>query len=82
MIGRGQRIRNQGLGLISAIFFLVVISVLAMAISRSVRDASEESVIEHLGFQALLVAESGAQVAVAHALPDSGSAAFGNKKRL
>ena len=74
MIGRGQRIRNQGLGLVSAIFFLVVISVLAMAISRSVRDASEGSVIEHLGFQAFLVAESGAQVAVAHALPDSGSA--------
>ena len=71
------RQRARGIGLISAIFFLVVISLLAMAISRSVRDAGEGRVIEHLGFQALLVAESGAQVAVAHALPTTGAPSCG-----
>ena len=70
-------VRTQGIGLVSAIFFLVVISLLAMAISRSVRDASSGRVIEHLGLQAMLVAESGAQVAVAHAIPASGPSVCG-----
>ncbi|NKB99156.1 MAG: hypothetical protein GKR90_11780 [Pseudomonadales bacterium] len=57
----------------SAIFFLVVVSLLALAVTRSVRDAATGDTLELLGVHALTSAETGAQLAVAKAMSIGGS---------
>ena len=53
--------RNRGMGLVSAIFLILVVTILVVAISRMVRTSSEAFAQEVLSHKAFLAAESGAQ---------------------
>ena len=59
---RRGRPRQLGLGLISAIFLIVVVSVLVAAILRMVRTSGEAFAQDVVSQQAFLAAESGAQL--------------------
>lgn len=63
-----RRRQQLGLGLISAVFLLVVVALLTVAVARSVRSSTAIRNLDLLGSRALLVAESGAQVGVRNAL--------------
>ena len=57
---RGQ----SGLGLVGAIFMVIVVSVLTAAITRSVQSTAAASSLEIVSQRAFLAAESGAQLAL------------------
>lgn len=65
--------KARGIGLIGAVFVLVVIGLLAVALTRGVRTGAEQRGLENLATRAFLAAESGAQLGVREALPRSGS---------
>ncbi|MBV1879274.1 MAG: hypothetical protein KUG79_16650 [Pseudomonadales bacterium] len=66
-------IRQNGLGLVGAVFVIVVVSVLAVAMSRMVDIDQQTQSYEILSLKAFLAAESGAQLAVNRLLPPAGA---------
>jgi MSHA biogenesis protein MshP len=67
------KVRSGGLGLVSAIFLILVVGVLVVAIARMVRtsgDAFAQDVISHRAF---LAAESGAQLGLNRVFAPAGA---------
>ncbi len=54
--------RSRGMGLVSAIFLILVVAVLVVAITRMVRISGDAFAQEVLSHRAFLAAESGAQL--------------------
>lgn len=71
--------KNRGIGLIGAIFVLMVIGLLTLALTRGVATGAELRGLESLSTRAYLVAETGAQLAVRSALPRTGGAVCGSQ---
>ena len=65
--------KKRGIGLIGAIFVLLVIGLLTLALTRGVATGAELRGLENLSTRAYLAAESGAQLAVQSALPRTGA---------
>lgn len=61
--------RQSGLGLVGAIFVIVVVSLLAVAMSRMLAADHIAQSYEILGLKAFLAAESGAQLGVNRLMP-------------
>ena len=55
-------LRQQGLGLVSAIFLIVVVAVIVAAITRMVRSSSEVFAQDVVSHRAFLAAETGSQL--------------------
>ncbi len=64
----------RGLGLVSAIFLITVIALLALAITRSVRTSAESTGQELVASRAYWAAESGAQLLALQSLAGTCSA--------
>jgi MSHA biogenesis protein MshP len=56
--------KQQGLGLIMAIFLIVVVAALAVGVTSLVRTGASAFVQDVLSYKAFLAAESGAQIAM------------------
>lgn len=69
---RRFRIRQAGLGLVGAIFVIVVVSLLSVAMSRMLETDQTNQSYEMLSLKAFLAAESGAQLGVNRVLPPAG----------
>lgn len=66
--------RHQcGLGIVAAIFLIMVVAILATAIVRTVRTSADTRALEVLSQHAFLVAESGAQLGVRRVYPRTGA---------
>ena len=65
--------RQEGLGLVSAIFLILVVSVLVLAIVRTVRTSAEIFTLDVVSHRAFLAAESGAQLGLNRLFPPTGS---------
>lgn len=61
--------QQSGLGLVGAIFVIVVVSLLSVAMSRMLEADKIAQSYEILGLKALLAAESGAQLGVNRLMP-------------
>ena len=70
-LGRGQR----GLGLVSAIFLVVVVAVLVVAIARMVRSSGEVFAQDVVSHRAFLAAETGAQLGLNRLFAPAGAGA-------
>ena len=70
--------RSRGLGLIGAIFLITVVAFLAVAITRSINTSAASHALEITSAQALLAAESGAQLAVRRIYPATGAGTCGD----
>ena len=70
---RKYSFRQRGLGLVSAIFLIVVVSVLVLAIVRSVRTSAEAFALDVVSQRAFLAAESGAQLGLNRLFAPSGA---------
>ena len=55
-------LRQQGLGLVSAIFLITVVAAIAVGVASLVRTSGESFAQDVLGLKAFLAAESGAQL--------------------
>ena len=66
--------KQRGLGLVSAIFLIMVVGLLTLAITQSVATAASAGAVETLSQRAFWVAESGAQLAVRRLFPEVGAA--------
>ncbi|MFT7685424.1 MAG: MSHA biogenesis protein MshP [Candidatus Azotimanducaceae bacterium] len=64
--------KQQGVGLVGAIFVIVIVSILSVAMSQMVVMDSETQNYEILSLKAFMAAESGAQLGVNRILPPSG----------
>ena len=71
--------RQNGLGLISAIFLIIVVSVLTLAIVRSVRTSAEAFAVDVVSQRAFLAAESGAQLGLNRLFAPVGAGACANQ---
>ena len=71
--------RPRGLGIISALFFITVVALLTVAITRSVASSAESYTQDILSFRAFLAAESGAQLGVHSLFPPLGVSACSNR---
>ena len=67
------RSRQQGLGLMSAIFLIVVVAVLVVAIARMVRTSEAAFSQDVMTHRAFLAAETGAQIALNRVFAPVGS---------
>lgn len=65
--------RSRGMGLVSAIFLILVVTILVVAISRMVRTSSDAFAQEVLSHRAFLAAESGAQLGLNRVFAPSGT---------
>ncbi len=72
------RSHARGLGLVSAVFLIVVVSILAAAITRTVRTSGDLFARDVLAHRALLAAESGAQLALNRVFAPAGAGSCGN----
>lgn len=63
---------QAGMGIVSAIFLILVVAVLTIAVLRTVRTSADSFSVELLGQRAFLTAESGAQLAVRELYPQAG----------
>lgn len=70
----GMPRKSRGLGLVAAIFLIMVSALLALAIARSVRTSSGAFSVEILSERALLAAESGAELSLNRLFAPAGSA--------
>lgn len=68
-----QRQRQQGLGLVSAIFVITIMALLAAGISSLVVTGQQSYGQDILSVRAFLAAQSGAQLAAHAVLPPTGS---------
>lgn len=57
-----KRDKQVGLGLVAAIFLMVVVSVLVLAIVRTVRTSADMFALDVVSHRAFLAAETGAQL--------------------
>ena len=70
--------KQRGIGLISAIFLIVVVSMLAVAITSMVRTSSDEFAQNIIDQNALLAAQSGAQLGLNKVFAPLGAGACSN----
>ena len=70
--------KQVGIGLVSAIFLIMVVSVLVVAISRMVRTGAEAFAQDVLSNKAFLAAESGAQLGLNRVFAPVGVSGCGN----
>lgn len=71
------RSRQRGIGLMAAIFLIVVVAGLVVAISRMVRTSSEAFAQDVVSQRAFLAAESGAQLGLNRVFAPAGAGACG-----
>ena len=64
--------QQRGIGLMGAIFFMVVVALLTAAITRSVTNGADAFALEIISQRAFLAAESGAQLGVRAVYPAQG----------
>lgn len=64
-----HRKHQSGLGLVGAVFVIVVVSLMSVAMSRMLEAEHLAQSYEILGFKAFLAAESGAQLGVNRLMP-------------
>ena len=65
--------QQRGIGLVAAIFLIMVSALLSLAIARSVRTSSGAFSVEILSERALLAAESGAELSLNRLFAPSGA---------
>ncbi|MCM2678591.1 hypothetical protein [Echinimonas agarilytica] len=66
--------RQKGVGLVIALFTIIVMSLLAMSLIRLLSDAGRSVAVEVYGTRALLAAQSGAELAMVKVFPLSNGA--------
>ena len=74
-----SRNRQNGIGLIAAIFLIVVVAALAVAITSLVRSNSNSFVRDVLAYKAFLAADSGAQLALNRIFAPVGTPSCANR---
>ena len=67
----------QGIGLMGAVFFMVVVALLSAAITRSVTTGADAFALEIISQRAFFAAESGAQLGVQAVYPPQGTGTCG-----
>lgn len=70
--------RSRGMGLVSAIFLILVVAVLVVAITRMVRFSGEAFAQEVMSNRAFLAAESGVQLGLNRLFAPEGTGACSN----
>ncbi len=70
--------RQRGIGLVAAIFLIVVVAALVTAIVRTVRTSADAFSLDVVSQRAFLAAESGAQLGLNRVFAPSGTPACGN----
>lgn len=70
---RVSRRRQQGIGLVAAIFLIVVVAVLVVAITRMVRTSSAAFTQDVISHRAYLAAESGAELGLNRVFAPAGA---------
>lgn len=70
--------RSRGMGLVSAIFLILVVAVLVVAITRMVRFSGEAFAQEVMSNRAFLAAESGAQLGLNRLFAPEGTGSCSN----
>ena len=70
--------RQRGIGLVAAIFLIVVVAALVTAIARTVRTSADAFSLDVVSHRAFLAAESGAQLGLNRVFAPSGAPACGN----
>lgn len=73
-----DRATQGGLGLVSAIFLIVVVAVIVAAIARMVSSSSEVFAQDVVSHRAFLAAETGSQLGLNRLFAPAGSGACGN----
>ena len=76
---KNQQHSQRGLGIISALFFITVVALLTVAITRSVATSAESYTQDILSLRAFLAAESGAQLGVHALFPPLGTGVCNNR---
>lgn len=66
--------KQQGSALVMTVFIIVVMALLATAITRNISASSDQNIYEVLGTRALFAAETGNELALATLFPVDGSA--------
>lgn len=64
--------KQKGLGLVGAIFVIVIVSLMSAAMSRMLQGSSETFSYDINGLKAFLAAESGAHLGLNRAIPPAG----------
>lgn len=64
--------KQKGLGLVGAIFVIVIVSLMSVAMSRMLEGSSESFSYDINGLKAFLAAESGAHLGLNRAIPPAG----------
>lgn len=72
-----SRERQRGLGLVAAIFLIVVVAALVAALTRMVRTSGEVFALDVVSHRAFLAAESGAQLGLNRVFAPSGAGSCG-----
>ena len=67
--------RQEGLGLAAAIFLIVVVSLIALALTRTIAVSAETHTQAFLSQHSLQAAESGANLAINRVIPPLGTSA-------
>lgn len=67
-----------GIGLMGAVFFMVVVGLLSAAITRSVTNGADAFALEIISQRAFFAAETGAQLGVQAVYPPQGLGSCGN----
>src|SRR5262245_53757484 len=73
------RSRQRGIGLIAAIFLIVVVAALAVAVVSLVRSNSNSFARDVLAYRAFLAADSGAQLALNRVFAPAGAPSCANR---
>lgn len=73
-----RRGRQRGIGLMAAIFLIVVVAALLVAITGLVRTSSDAFAQDTVSHRALLAAESGAQLGLNRVFAPAGTGACGS----
>lgn len=70
--------KQKGIGLMGAVFFMVVVALLSAAITSSVTNGADAFALEIISQRAFFAAETGAQLGVQAAYPAQGTGSCGN----
>lgn len=70
--------KQAGIGLMGAVFFMVVVGLLSAAITSSVTNGADAFALEIISQRAFFAAETGAQLGVQSAYPPQGTGSCGN----
>lgn len=70
-----RRRAEAGMGLVSAIFLIVVVTILVVAIARMVRTSADAFALDVVSHRAFLAAESGAQLGLNRVFAPDGAPA-------